>query len=212
MKPPSWSLEDFETGLHYIANHEDEAEASTILDTGFGVTIILPRGLPLSGLTFHGVFMAAPILVFTLVLAGFIILGVLENWGINAITISLASLSMILLWGLSKALKLLLSNRELFPRCHFVTLGRKGIAMHFARFQFPIYNPRTAITWENVTKIHRGTCCILLTAFIKGITSTQTIEVQSLEEKVIIPFHLSKRESATYADAIEKAIKTRMVG
>ena len=96
MKLPNWSQEDFETGLHYVADHEEEAQASAILNTGFGVTVILPRGLPARGLTFHGIFMAAPILVFASVLAGFLTVGVVENWGVNSITLLLAGICMAL--------------------------------------------------------------------------------------------------------------------
>lgn len=210
MKPTVWSNEDYETGLDYLANHEREAQSSSILETRFGVEILLPIGLPARGLTLHGIFMAAPILMFAFVLIGFLTVGVIENWGINTITLLLASLCIVLLWGLNKVLKLLLSNRELFPRRHFVTLGEMGIAMHFARFQIPIGNPRTAIPWEDVRQVQKGKPCFFPPAWLRGITTAETVEVYGREGRVVIPFHLQKEQSITHVNIIKRTIKTKM--
>ncbi|MFQ5672815.1 MAG: hypothetical protein ACE5G9_06960 [Nitrospinales bacterium] len=213
MTIPAWSNEDFETARRYLAGHEEQARVSAVLETDSGVTVILPAGLPGLGVTFHGVFMAAPILLFLVLLGAFLVIGVEENWGFNTITLTLAALCVLLLWGLGKVLKLLLKNRELFPRRHFVTLGSRGIAMHFSRWQLPGGSPRAAIAWEEVMQVRRGGKRFFPPALLCGITAAETLEVESAAgEKVVIPFHLRDNEPTGFADAVEEAVKAGMAG
>lgn len=214
MTVPAWSEEDFAAAQRYLTHHEERARVSAVLQTDSGVTVVLPYGLPGLGVTFHGVFMAAPIVLFLALLGTFLIVGVEEDWGFNAVTLALAALCGLLLWGLGKALKLLLKSRELFPRRHFVTLGSRGIGMHFRRWQLPGGNPRAAIAWEEVAQVRRGGKRFFPPALLCGVIAAETLELESAAgEKVTIPFHRRAGESGNVlACMIEEAVNAAMAG
>ena len=46
MKSPDWAIKDYQDGLYYTLGHEEEVEKSPLLDTGKGLFISVPRGLP----------------------------------------------------------------------------------------------------------------------------------------------------------------------
>ena len=72
MNQESWVKKDYQAGLNFIIDHEEEAASNTILATGVDVTILLPSGLPLYGTGFYGIFMLAPIVLFMLIISYFI--------------------------------------------------------------------------------------------------------------------------------------------
>lgn len=208
MQPPPWNKQDFETALYYLADHEEEARSSAILDAGYGVTVILPHGLPSVGMTFHGIFMLAPIFIFFIFLGVVIAYGLLGG-GPSSLIALLVVVCILLFWGLTKALKLLLKSRELFPRRYFVTLGSRGIAMHFAWWQIPGRNSRAAIPWKELKSVRRGET-FFLSALLRGATSVATVEVESLRgEKAAVPVHLPGNESAAILKDIEEAIRSK---
>ena len=54
MKSPDWAIKDYQDGLYYTLGHEEEVEKSPLLDTGKGLFISVPRGLPACRIHFYG--------------------------------------------------------------------------------------------------------------------------------------------------------------
>ncbi len=80
--------------------------------------------------------------------------------------------------------RLLTSNRDLFPRTHFVTLGDEGIAMHFSRLNYPYRNPKAAIAWKDIKLIERKP---MPATALPGILPKTALEVVSINgERVAI--------------------------
>ena len=61
-EPRNWSENDYQTGLNFIRNNEDQANSNTILYTENDVLVILPSGLPIFGAGFYGIFMLSLII------------------------------------------------------------------------------------------------------------------------------------------------------
>ena len=119
MNQENWVKKDYQAGLSFITDHEEEAASNIILATEIDVTIILPLGLPLYGAGFYGIFMLAPIVLFMLIISYFIfIILSIQSLGIQT-QILLPTGGFFLLWALAKALKLVTSSRDLFPRKYF---------------------------------------------------------------------------------------------
>ena len=61
-EPRNWSENDYQTGLNFIRNNEDQDNSNTILYTENDVFVILPSGLAIFGAGFYGVFMLSLII------------------------------------------------------------------------------------------------------------------------------------------------------
>lgn len=211
MNTQNWAEQDIDRGMSYLGDHEQEATESTILTAGDDTKILLPTGLPAFGANVMGMFMMAPLILFMLILTVF---PLQLLWSGNALTqnlIFLILLSFALLWGVTKVFRLMLKNRDLFPRCYFVTLGARGIAMHFTRLHFPFNRPCLSITWKDIQTVQNNTTAFMPVLFL-GVLRVTTIDVvASNGEKIIIPFRLSDEKAIATAKQIEQLIgqKTR---
>jgi len=204
MAPPTWSKNDFESARAWIAEHEDEAREAVILKTGNGSAAVLPGGMASFSTSFHGCLMFSPLPVFMAILVLIPILGFIEGWPLNWATIIISVGCIILLCALLYVTRLLTSNRDLFPRAHFVTLGNEGIAMHFSRLNYPYSNPKAAIAWKDIKSLERK---IMPSATFHGILPKTAIEVVSFKgEKVAILLNFPPAKLKPAIDEIEKII------
>ncbi len=211
MNALNWAEKDIERGMSYLADHEQEATDTPILIAGDDTKVLLPIGLPAFGANVVGMFMMAPLILFMLVLTLFPLQLLLSGNALTKNLVFLVLMSFALLWGLGKVFRLMLKNRELFPRCYFVTLGTCGIAMHFTRLHFPFHRPSMAIEWKNIQTVKKSTHAFMPVLFL-GILQVPAVEVvSSTGEKIIIPFRLPKEEALSTAEQIERLIaqKTR---
>jgi len=191
----NWNEKDYNTAWDFLLDNEALAKKQILLDTEKGVSVILPSGLPGLGMRFVGFFMAAPILTFmaTLFLFPFIILGAPWAWGPLSFVIFL--LAFIMLLGLAWVLKLMMNNRDLFPRTYYITLGENGIAMHYARWQKPWGPVNVAIPWKQVRTIHTQRTLFLPALFL-GTPRVSTLQVLSKNgDKIEIPYQSSQDAS-----------------
>ena len=138
MNQENWVKKDYQAGLNFIIDHEEEAASNTILATEVDVTILLPSGLPLYGTGFYGIFMLAPIVLFMLIISYFIFI-IFSTQSLEIQTQILVAVGgFLLLWALAKALKILTSSRNLFPRKYFSTMGLHGIAANYSNSHFQV--------------------------------------------------------------------------
>jgi len=61
-EPRNWSENDYQIGLNFIRNNEDQANSNTILYTENDVLVILPSGLAIFVAGFYGIFMLSLII------------------------------------------------------------------------------------------------------------------------------------------------------
>jgi hypothetical protein len=204
MTPTPWMQSDYAIGLDFLAENEEP----TLLDTGSGVTVIPPIGLPLYGLSLYSIFTLAPIPIFILSVAYFLVAFLFSGHGTPATLAMVIGGCIFMLWGLGKALQLLLSTRDLFPRKFFTTLGKEGIAMHYSRWHFP-FQPRTAIAWKDIAST-RITKTLFLPGLLVGIPRTWVVEVTAKNgERLKIPFHAKKKPAQAIIEAIGKQIQSQ---
>ncbi len=208
MTPPDWPSQDYSSAQTFLAENEEQAASETVLDAGDGLTVILPTGLPAYGMSLPALFMQAPLLVFMVILILFPVLGFVTRWDITPTTLAITAGCAIMFWGFTRVLRLMFANRDLFPRSCFVTLGRKGIAMHFSRLHFPFRSPRTSIPWKEKTTAQKTTF-LFLPALLFGNPFADSIEVLSEKsgEKILIPFRLHEPQADAVKDAVEKLIR-----
>ena len=141
-----WSENDYQIGLNFIRNNEDQANSDTILYTENDVSVISPSRLPIFGAGFYGIFMLAPIVLFMLVISYLIIIILTANSLETQSQLLFSSVCLFFLWALTKILKLIMSKHELFPRKYFSTLGPRGVAGHYSKLHFPFHS---AVTIRN---------------------------------------------------------------
>lgn len=211
MNTLNWAEKDIELGINYLADHEQEATDATFLTAGDDTRILLPTGLPAFGANVVGMFMMAPLLLFMLVLTLFPIQILWSANDLSLTRIILIVVCLALLWGLTKVLQLMLRNRDLFPRCYFVTLGAHGIAMHFTRLHFPCHRPRMSIAWKDIQTVEKNTHAFMPVLFLGALRVTSIDVVSSNGEKVIIPFWLPEEKTLTTADQIEGLIRQKIM-
>lgn len=205
MNSQNWAEKDIERGISYLADHEEQATTETIIPAGEDTTILLPSGLPVYGANITGMFMMAPLLLFIAILILFPARILWSTHGISSFTIVLGLCFLLLIWGLIKVIRLMLKNRDLFPRCYFITLGHVGVAMHFTRLHFPFHPPRMAVTWKEIKSVRKSTILFF------GVLRATTLEVICSEgKKIFIPFRLSKKQSDTTAGEIELLIQKKI--
>lgn len=209
MNSQNWAENDIDQGINYLADHETEATTETILTTDREIKILLPSGLPAYGTNITGIFMMAPILLFIVILVLFPI-QILWSAGLSTTTGILSLLCIALAWGLKKVLQLMLKNRDLFPRCYFVTLGNNGIAMHFSRLHFPFHPSKMAVLWKDIQRVKRIRNLFLPGLFVGNPWATAIEVVSSNGKKIFIPFHLPQEKENAIAEKIESLIYKKL--
>ena len=211
MNTQNWAEQDIDRGMHYLAEHEQEtSRRHHFKHAGNDTKIFLPTGLPAFGANVVGMFMMAPLILFMLVLALFPLLSIQLLWKGLALSklqaIIMIVIPLALLWGLTKVFRLMLKNRELFPRCYFVTMSACGIAMHFTRLHLPFHRPRISIIWKDIQTVKKNTIAFMPILFL-GVLRVTTIEVISFNgEKIVIPFRLPAEKAFAMAEQIEQLI------
>ncbi len=150
MKHSDWAMKDYEVARAYIEDHEELASQSPLLDCDQGVTAVLPLGVPGLGFRLHGLIMLAPLPLLMICAILVPIFGFTGNWEVSLTTMSITLGCAILVLGLLRAIRLVVGQRETFPRQYFSAIGPKGLSMHFSRFQFPFCNPRQELLWKNM--------------------------------------------------------------
>lgn len=209
MNPPDWAATDYAAGWEHILHHEEEIRTSPLLDAGNGLTVVVPRGLPACKVHWTGGFMLAPLVVFMVTVAVFPVLGFSTRWEAGPVPVGITLGCLLLFLGLAGVLQLMVKNRDLFPRYYFVTLGTRGVAMHFSRFHFPWKDPRTALSWRDVVSVER-TRLLFPPALLVGRLLLPALRVVGPNrETVEIPFPPFP-ESVPACDQAEQAIHQRI--
>ena len=178
MTDENWISSNYDLADTYISEHEEEARARAVLDCGNGIHAILPKGLPALKIRFHGLFMIAPLPLLMACVIFLPLSGFLGEWEVNATTLGISLLCLLMLAGLMRVILFMLNNRDMFPRKYFVTLGPKGIAMHFSRIHFPSANPKAFIEWKEVKSIQR-VFSFFLPALLLGQPTVPALKIVS---------------------------------
>ena len=206
----NWPENDYEIGLNFIRNNEDQANSDTILYTENDVSVILPSGLPIFGAGFHGIFMLAPIVLFMLVISYLIIIILTANTLDIQLKLLFSSLCLFFLWALTKIIKLIILKHELFPRKYFSTLGLRGVAGHYSKLYFPFHSTVT-IRNEEIEFIRSYSTFFLQGVFL-GIFKIYIIAIHSKGGKILkIPFYASKKEASVITDKIAQLVNSKLL-
>ena len=209
METPLWTAQDYERAWEYVYAHEEEVISSPIVHVDEGLTVILPHGLPALGVHFTGIFMAAPILLFIVILAFFPIMGFTTGWELSPNTLFVTAGCLVLIWGLVKILKLMLKNRDNFPRKYFVTLGRYGTAMHFSRLHFPHRDPDAFSSWKEIDSIKKCRT-FFLPAILIGTFSVSSLKILTKKGKpLFIPLGLHEEQLLPVLTEIKNLINQK---
>jgi hypothetical protein len=207
MNQEDWPTKDYQTALSYISEHEDEAALNIILPVDQSITAVL--GLPLYGAGFYGIFMLSPIILFMLVTSYFMF--VILNVDSMAMQTQMFFLVgyLFLLWALIKALQLLISTRDLFPRKYFTTLSEKGVSSHYSKLHFPFHSQVT-LDWNDV----ESTCVyqsFLLAGIFAGFLKVYIVGITSKRGDILkIPFHITSNQAISVSDVILDVVNQKM--
>ena len=207
MNQEDWLIKDYQTALSYIGEHEDEAVLNIILPVDQSITAIL--GLPLYGAGFYGIFMLSPIILFMLVTSYFMFLVINADSMEMQTQILFSGGCIFLLWVLGKAVQLLISTRDLFPRKYFTTLSAKGISSHYSKLHFPFHSQVT-FDWDDVesTRTYQS---FLLAGLFAGFFKVHIVEITSKRGDILkIPFHIHSGQVITASDRILDLINQKM--
>jgi len=206
----NWSEKDYQIGLNFIRNNEDQASSDTVLNTENDVSVILPSGLPIFGAGFYGIFMLAPIVLFMLVISYLILIVLTANSLDTQTQLLFFSVCLFFLWALIKILKLIISKHELFPRKYFSTLGAQGVASHYSRLHFPFHSTAT-IRNEEIESIRSYSTFFHLGIFL-GIFKVYIVEIHSKEGRILkIPFYAPEKEAPAITEKIFQLINPKLL-
>jgi hypothetical protein len=207
MKQEDWPTKDYETALRYIVEHEDEAALNIILPVDQRITAVL--GLPIYGAGFYGIFMLSPIILFMFVTSYFMFVIFNADSMEMQTQIIFSGGCFFLLWALGKALQLLISTRDIFPRKFFTTLSAKGISSHYSKLHFPFHSQVT-LDWNDVEST-RAYQSFLLTGLFAGFLKVHIVEITSKIGDVLkIPFHIHSGQAISASDAILDLVNQKM--
>jgi len=207
MNQEDWLIKDYQTALSYIGEHEDEAALNIILPVDQSITAVL--GLPIYGAGFYGIFMLSPIILFMLVTSYFmfVILNVDSMEMQTQIFFSWGYL--FLLWALGKALQLLISTRDLFPRKYFTTLSAKGVSSHYSKLHF-LFHSQVTFEWDDVEST-RAYQSFLLAGLFVGFFKVHIVEITSKRGDILkIPFYIPSGQAISVSDAILDLVNQKM--
>jgi len=199
MNKEDWPIKDYQTALSYIVEHEDEAALNIILPVDQSITAVL--GLPLYGAGFYGIFMLSPIILFMLVTSYFMFLIINADSMEMQTQILFLGGCFFLLWVLGKALQLLISTRDLFPRKYFTTLSAKGVSSHYSKLHFPFHSQVT-FDWDDVEST-RAYQSFLLAGLFAGFLKVHIVEITSKRGDILkIPFYIPSGQAISVSDTI----------
>jgi|GEM_PF-5881436 len=153
MVQSDWAQSDYNDGYNSLLDYSDP-ESPTLFEAKGNLKLVLPEGLPVFGLHWIGLVMLAPIIIFMsilILLPVFVVTGSHANWTNGVVT---TVICLLLLWGFSFVLKLMILNRDIFPRRYFSTISDSGIAMHYSFLHFPLRNPKQNIMWQEIQSLH----------------------------------------------------------
>ena len=206
----NWSEKDYQIGLNFIRNNEDQANSDTILYTDNNVSVISPSGLPIFGAGFYGIFMLAPIVLFMLMISYLIIIVLTANSLETQSQLLFSSVCLFFLWALTKVLKLIISKHELFPRNYFSTVGTQGVAGHYSKLHFPFHSTVT-IKWTEIKSI-RSYSTFFLPGFILGIFKVYIVEIHSKEGRILkFPFYAPEKKALAITEKILQLINPKLL-
>ena len=207
MNQADWPTKDYQTALSHIVEHEDEAASNIILSVDKDITAVL--GLPLYGAGFYGIFMLSPIILFMVVATYFMIVILTADSMEMQTQVLFSGGCLFLLWALGKALQLLISSRELFPRKYFTTLGTKGISSHYSKLHFPFHSQVT-FDWDDVKSTHSYQS-FLLAGLFAGFLKVHIVEITSKRGDILkIPFYIPSGQAMSVSDAILDLVNQKM--
>jgi hypothetical protein len=207
MKQEDWPKKDYQTALSYIVENEDEAVLNIILPVDKSITAVL--GLPLYGAGFYGIFMLSPIILFMLVTSYFMFVILNVDSMEMQTQMFFSGGYLFLLWALGKALQLLISTRDLFPRKYFTILSAKGVSSHYSKLHFPFHSQVT-LDWNDVesTRVYQS---FLLAGFFVGFLKVYIFEITSKSGDILkIPFHIPSGQAISPSDAILDLVNQKM--
>ncbi|MEK9629730.1 MAG: hypothetical protein VW455_12015 [Nitrospinota bacterium] len=208
MNQENWTKNDYQTGLKFLAEHEDEAASDMILPVGNDVIVILPLGLPLYGAGFYGIFMLAPIILFMLIISYFMFIILTTPSMEFQFQLLVSVVGLVLLWGLTKALKLLTSSRDLFRRKYFTVLGTKGISGHYSKWHFPGHS-NGAIEWGEISSV-RSYSTFFLPGIFAGIFKSTLVEITSQDGTLLkMPFYVPEEQVPIFSQKILDLIQQK---
>jgi hypothetical protein len=191
---PDWAHADYQRVLMKVENIDADLPPPNIIGDAQDVMAILPGGLPCNSFHFIGLIMMAPLILFMVLCVLFPVIVLQSEW--NSVTTPFVAISgsLVLLWTLLKVFRMMLKNRDLFPLTYFVTLGEKGLAMHFARWHLFTKCSKTAIPWQDVRSAET-TSRFYFPAALVGYFNVKTLEIVSSNgDRVIIPFRQKSAE------------------
>ena len=207
MNHEDWPTKDYQTALSYIVKYENKAALNIILPVDQSITAVL--GLPLYGAGFYGIFMLSPIILFMLVTSYFMFVTLNADSMQMQTQILFSGGCIFLLWALGKALQLLISTRDLFPRKYFTTLSAKGVSSHYSKLHLPFHSQVT-LDWNDV----KSTCAyqsFLLAGIFAGFFKVHIVEITSKRGDILkIPFHIPSDQSISVSDAILNLVNHKM--
>jgi hypothetical protein len=204
MSVSNWAKIDYETANTWIAGNEDQAKDAILLKIDDEVTAILPGGLAGFSTGFHGYLMFAPLPLFMSIVALVPIVGFSGSWPVNVTTLILTAGCLGLIFALLFVTRLLFKSRDLFPRTHFVTIGDKGIAMHFSRLNYPSGDPKAAILWKDIKSLERKP---IHSASFMGLIPKTALEIISKnDDKVAILLNFKPGRIKIALDELESLI------
>ena len=207
MNQEDWLTKDYQTALSYIGKHEDEAALNIILPVDQSITAIL--GLPLYGAGFYGIFMLSPIILFMLVTSYFMFLIINADSMEMQTQILFSGGCFFLLWALGKALQLLISTRDLFPRKYFTTLSAKGVSSHYSKLHF-LFHSQVTLNWIDVEST-RAYQSFLLAGLFAGFLKVHIVEITSKRGDILkIPFRTPSDQAISVSDAILDLVNQKM--
>jgi hypothetical protein len=207
MNQEDWPTKDYQTALSYIVKYEDKAALNIILPVDQSITAVL--GLPLYGAGFYGIFMLSPIILFMLVTSYFMFVTLNADSIQMQTQIFFSGGCFFLLWALGKALQLLISSRDLFPRKYFTTLSAKYVSSHYSKLHFPFHSQVT-FDWDEV-KSTRAYQSFLLAGLFAGFLKVHIVEITSKSGDILkIPFHIPSGQAISISDAILDLVNQKM--
>lgn len=210
MNNENWASKNYGHADAYIAEHEEETQARAVIDCGQGIHAVLPKGLPALKIRFHGLFMIAPLPLLMACVVFLPLSGFLGKWEVNATTLGISLLCLLMLAGLMRVILVMLNNRDMFPRKYFVTLGPGGLAMHFSRIHYPAAHPKAFIAWQDVESVQRASS-FFLPALLLGRPNVPALQVNSKQgQKVVIPLNSPLPEREKDFEHVETLIRENM--
>ena len=108
-----------------------------------------------------------------------------------------------------KALQLLFSTRDLFPRKYFTTLSSKGISSYYSKLHFPFHS-KVTLAWGDVetTRVYQS---LFLAGMFAGFLKANIVEITSKGGDILkIPFRIPSDQANSVVGTIVDLINQKM--